>query len=84
MKDHIRNNFYIQNQIQIHNGNKNNNIPKTNSIKINCYKCAHFFITWEKNTPYGCRGHGFKSAIMPSIVVFQSSGMPCMLFLTKK
>jgi hypothetical protein len=48
--------------------------------KIDCRKCCYFFITWEKPTPYGCKAHGFKSAQIPSFVVFANSGRQCLLF----
>jgi len=54
-----------------------------NRKKIECYKCRNFYITWEKNTPYGCKGHGFKAAQIPSVVVFSSSGIDCLLFNSK-
>ncbi|AKS39681.1 uracil-DNA glycosylase [Anoxybacillus gonensis] len=34
--------------------------------------------------PRGCRAFGFKSAMLPSIVVKQSSGAPCMKFVQKE
>jgi len=51
--------------------------------RINCRRCEHFFVTWEKNKPYGCKAYGFKSQHIPSIVVFQSSGSDCSLFKLK-
>jgi hypothetical protein len=57
---------------------KNNLKPR-----IDCRKCAYFYITWEQSTPYGCRAHGFKAAQMPSHVVFASSGQHCLLFCRK-
>ena len=50
------------------------------SNKIDCRKCAHFFVTWEKNCPYGCKAYGFKGPQMPSIVVKSSSGERCNFF----
>ncbi len=52
--------------------------------KINCRNCKHYFITWEKNMPYGCRAFGFKSRQIPSLVVFQSSGKPCQAYEVKQ
>ncbi|MEW6429606.1 MAG: uracil-DNA glycosylase [Thermodesulfobacteriota bacterium] len=49
----------------------------------NCYRCLHFFITYEPALPYGCRFMGFKSARLPAEAVFASSGMHCQSF-TKK
>jgi hypothetical protein len=51
--------------------------------RINCRRCKHYFVTWEKNKPHGCKAYGFKSAQIPSIVVFQSSGSDCSLFKQK-
>ncbi len=52
-------------------------------MKINCYRCVHFFITYQQSQPYGCRAYGFKSKAMPSIVVQQSSNVPCGAFTEK-
>ena len=52
--------------------------------KIDCFKCKHFYITWEQSFPRGCKAMGFKSKEMPSDVVFQSSGMECMRFEEKE
>ncbi|WP_333655459.1 hypothetical protein [Dissulfurispira sp.] len=46
--------------------------------KIDCFKCKHFYITWDKGFPYGCKAMGFKTKNMPSDVVYQSSGMECL------
>ena len=47
---------------------------------LDCRKCVHFFVTWEKNCPYGCKAYGFKGPQMPSIVVKSSSGERCNFF----
>lgn len=52
--------------------------------KIDCRACGNFYITWDKDMPYGCKAHAFKSARIPSVVVFQSSGMDCLLYSPKK
>ncbi|HAS73614.1 MAG TPA: uracil-DNA glycosylase [Clostridiales bacterium UBA8960] len=46
-------------------------------MKIDCRKCKNYYVTWDPNNPMGCRKFGFKSKIMPSDVVYQSSGAPC-------
>ena len=51
--------------------------------RINCRKCKYFFVTWEAKKPYGCKAYGFKSALIPSLVVFQSSGSNCTMFKLK-
>ena len=48
--------------------------------RINCRRCVHFFVTWEPAQPYGCRYYGFKSPLIPSQAVFNSSGIPCQMF----
>ncbi|MEK6714138.1 MAG: uracil-DNA glycosylase [Nitrospirota bacterium] len=52
--------------------------------RIDCYKCKHFYVTWDQSFPRGCKAMGFKSKEMPSDVVFQSSGMECMRFEEKE
>jgi hypothetical protein len=51
---------------------------------INCFSCEHFYITYEKKYPYGCRIIGFKSVRLPSIDVYVNSDMECGLFLQKE
>jgi hypothetical protein len=52
--------------------------------KIDCFQCRHFFVTWDKKFPRGCRALGFKSKGMPSQMVFQASGMQCLKFERKE
>ena len=51
--------------------------------RINCRRCQHYFVTWVAKQPHGCRAYGFKSPQIPSLAVFQSSGMDCSLFKEK-
>jgi hypothetical protein len=51
---------------------------------INCYDCARFFITYDRQYPYGCRAMGFKSAHRPSSTVSLSSALPCQMFAPKR
>lgn len=48
-----------------------------------CTKCSHFYVTWEKKHPYGCRAYGFKGSVMPALTVKKSSGKECVLFKQK-
>lgn len=49
-----------------------------------CRHCRHFYITWEKSSPYGCRALGFKSRVIPSRVVQRATpGMDCQYFTQK-
>lgn len=52
--------------------------------KIDCFQCRHFFVTWDKEFPRGCRALGFKSKEMPHLLVVQSSGMKCLKFEKKE
>ena len=57
--------------------------PTTNKeqkIRIDCKTCVHFFVTWEKNCPYGCKAYGFKGPQIPSILVKTTSGENCNFF----
>ncbi|TYO74197.1 uracil-DNA glycosylase [Rossellomorea marisflavi] len=56
---------------------------KSKATKVNCFQCAYFYTTWEPAHPRGCRGYGFKTKSMPSAVVHQSSGHPCLKFVEK-
>jgi hypothetical protein len=51
--------------------------------KINCCKCNYYYITWDPAFPKGCKLYGFKSLNLPSILVKQSSGLPCAKFTLK-
>ncbi|DAB27527.1 MAG TPA: uracil-DNA glycosylase [Sulfurimonas sp. UBA10385] len=51
--------------------------------RINCRRCEYYFVTWEASKPHGCKAYGFKSAQIPSIVVFQSSGSDCNMYKEK-
>jgi hypothetical protein len=52
--------------------------------KIECRMCLHYYVTWDKQLPHGCRAMKFKSKEVPSAVVKKSSGKGCLLFEPKK
>ncbi|MBF4693224.1 uracil-DNA glycosylase [Fusibacter ferrireducens] len=52
-------------------------------MAIDCRKCKYYYVTWDPNNPHGCRQFGFKSKQIPSVVVFKSSGNPCIGFELK-
>lgn len=51
--------------------------------KIICQKCLYYYVTWEQNQPHGCKAYGFKSRLIPSIVVKNSSKQECSFFKLK-
>ena len=53
-------------------------------MRIDCFKCQHFRVTWDQNNPRGCNAYGFKTKQLPSTVVKQSSGMECLKFYLKQ
>jgi len=53
------------------------------ATEVNCFSCAHFFITHEADFPYGCRAVGFKSRPLPARVMYVHSGIECQLFKEK-
>lgn len=55
-----------------------------NKTRIDCRKCIHFKITWERNHPYSCKAFGFKSKNLPSVDVFLSAGQECLKFIPKQ
>jgi len=42
-----------------------------------CYRCRHFAISWQPQTPYACRLFGFSSRLLPALEVVRSDGRPC-------
>ena len=51
---------------------------------IDCFKCDHFDTTWDKSFPRGCSVYGFKTKNLPSIDVFNNSGIECQMFISKE
>lgn len=51
--------------------------------RIVCQKCKHYYVTWDKNKPHGCKAYGFKSKEVPSLVVKRSSGIECSFYQKK-
>lgn len=56
----------------------------TETKRIDCLKCRHFYVTWDTRFPKGCKAFNFKSQAMPSLTVFSSSGKQCMNFEVKE
>ena len=52
--------------------------------KVDCFHCVHFYVTWEPRFPKACRLFGFKSANLPSVAVFESTGSVCMGYEPKE
>jgi hypothetical protein len=52
--------------------------------KPDCFKCIYFKLTWEPKFPKACRLFGIKTANMPSVVVFNSTGEHCNGFIKKE
>ena len=50
---------------------------KENKKLTKCHGCKYFFITYRPHKPYGCKVYGFISKNIPSLVVFQASGIKC-------
>jgi len=52
--------------------------------RISCNSCRYFYITWNKNYPYGCRAIGFISSKLPSTDVLEIEGRDCLSFKEKQ
>ncbi|MDA9900989.1 hypothetical protein N9D99_00595 [Gammaproteobacteria bacterium] len=46
--------------------------------EVSCSSCKNFYITWEKEFPYGCRAMDFKSIRLPSLDVVEADGQECL------
>jgi hypothetical protein len=52
--------------------------------RVDCRKCCHYYVTWHKEHPHGCKAMGFMSSRLPSEVVYQNSGSVCLHFDPKR
>ncbi len=50
------------------------------AARVNCFRCRHFFVTWDPRFPRGCRALGFMGRAVPSDTVRQASGIRCLYF----
>ncbi|MBW2265627.1 MAG: uracil-DNA glycosylase [Deltaproteobacteria bacterium] len=51
---------------------------------IDCHKCKHYYVTWDKRFPCGCYRMKFKGKTLPATLVLRSSNMPCLMFEPKE
>lgn len=51
--------------------------------RLDCNRCAHYYITHDAHFRYGCRALDFKSQRLPAIDVLEASGEPCHYFIEK-
>ncbi len=56
----------------------------TGKKRINCLNCRHYYVTWDKNFPRGCKAMGFKTRYSPAGEVYRSSGLRCLSYSPKK
>jgi hypothetical protein len=56
----------------------NKSVESKVSAEKSCHSCKNFYITWEKEFPYGCRAMDFKSARLPSLEVEEADGQECL------
>lgn len=52
--------------------------------KVDCLKCKHYLVTWDARYPRGCKLFGFKGSIMPSIMVYKSTGAMCQNYMRRQ
>lgn len=53
-------------------------------MKIDCHECLHYYVTWDKHFPHGCKALKFKSAQLPIIAVRSSTpDLACLSFQKK-
>ncbi|RLC29338.1 MAG: uracil-DNA glycosylase [Deltaproteobacteria bacterium] len=50
-------------------------------MAVDCRKCEHYYVSWDKNFPHGCRSMGFKSRQLPAVAVRKATpDMDCQSF----
>ena len=54
------------------------------NTRIACMKCKHYHVTFDPASPRGCKLYGFKSPLMPYVLVKQSTGKDCEAFEERK
>ena len=54
-----------------------------NIDRPDCFKCIYFSLTWEQKTPRQCKLYGFKTASMPSVIFYNTTGSQCVGFRKK-
>ena len=52
--------------------------------RVNCFQCVHFAVTWEPEYPKSCSLFGFKTASLPSVTVYETTGEICLGFEKKE
>jgi len=52
--------------------------------KVICSNCVFFFVTHDKNRPWGCKKFSFKSKTLPNQSILMSTGMECAYHTMKK
>ncbi|MBN2628610.1 MAG: hypothetical protein JXA95_18245 [Spirochaetales bacterium] len=50
---------------------------------FDCLKCSHYYVTWDRNFPHGCRLFDFKTGGSPSREVLKATGQSCPSFTPK-
>ncbi len=53
------------------------------SKQKDCFKCKHYYVTWDAKFPRGCKVYEVKSASVPSLVVAQATREGCTAFEEK-
>ena len=48
--------------------------------QTNCNNCIHFYVTYKRSFPYGCRAFGIVSKKNPYLEIKKVSGTNCALF----
>ena len=49
-----------------------------------CIKCEHYYVTYDKHYPRGCRLFEIKSRMAPTFAVLKSTGVHCPAFALKQ
>ncbi len=61
---------------------RRNQARQTNQPPL-CPNCVHYYITYDRIRPHGCRTMGFASRELPAKVVYASSGFACQRYQAK-
>jgi hypothetical protein len=72
--------FVIESRVMIEDSSSGSTEGRMQAL---CVHCRHYYVTWDRVFPHGCRAMGFKSRMPPALQVKEASGMGCQMFARK-
>ncbi len=58
-------------------------MPEPAAPTFTCRSCKHYRVSWDPAMPHLCVAMDFKSKRLPSLVVYETSGIECQMYEPK-